>query len=185
MAAVSSWNLVFTRPSKQRSLSSSSSSSLSWARSLPSFPSKSHLRFASGASRAASPTVLSLLDGKPTVLVTEKLGQAGLDLLKAFANVDCSYNLSPEELSTKISLCDALIVRSSTRVTREVFKSSGGQLKVAGRAGVGIDNVDVLAATKHGASWSMRPRQTPLPSRSTGLPCSLQWRGTSPRQMLR
>ena len=51
------------------------------------------------------------LDAKPTVLVSEKLGEPGINLLKQFANVDCSYNLSPEELCTKISLCDALIVR--------------------------------------------------------------------------
>ncbi|CAN0878887.1 D-3-phosphoglycerate dehydrogenase 1, chloroplastic [Linum grandiflorum] len=90
------------------------------------------------------------LDGKPTVLVAEKLGEAGLSLLKEFANVDCSYNLSPEELNTKISLCDALIVRSGTKVSREVFESSAGRLKVVGRAGVGIDNVDLAAATEHG-----------------------------------
>jgi D-3-phosphoglycerate dehydrogenase len=90
------------------------------------------------------------LDAKPTVLVAEKLGEAGLELLKEFANVDCAYNLSPEELCTKISLCDALIVRSGTKVSREVFESSGGRLKVVGRAGVGIDNVDLAAATEHG-----------------------------------
>lgn len=90
------------------------------------------------------------LDAKPTVLVAEKLGEAGLNLLKDFANVDCSYNLTPEELCTKISLCDALIVRSGTKVTREVFESSAGRLKVVGRAGVGIDNVDLAAATEHG-----------------------------------
>ncbi|XP_030540109.1 D-3-phosphoglycerate dehydrogenase 3, chloroplastic-like isoform X1 [Rhodamnia argentea] len=142
MAAISSWNLVFTQPSKKRSLSP--------------FASKSQLCFTrrrggvTPTRCTTSLTVLSLLDAKPTVLVTETLGEAGLDLLKTFANVDCSYNLSPEELCTKISLCDALIVRSGTRVTREVFESSGGRLKVVGRAGVGIDNVDVSAATEHG-----------------------------------
>ncbi|XP_010556000.1 PREDICTED: D-3-phosphoglycerate dehydrogenase 3, chloroplastic [Tarenaya hassleriana] len=87
---------------------------------------------------------------KPTVLVAEKIGEAGLELLKGFANVDCSYNLSPEELCTKISLCDALIVRSGTKVGRDVFESSNGRLKVVGRAGVGIDNVDLAAATEYG-----------------------------------
>ncbi|KAL2338627.1 hypothetical protein Fmac_013073 [Flemingia macrophylla] len=91
--------------------------------------------------------VSAALDAKPIVLVAEKLGEAGLKLLKDFANVDCSYNLSPEELCTKISLCDALIVRSGTKVTREVFESSAGRLKVVGRAGIGIDNVDLAAAT--------------------------------------
>ncbi|KAG6470773.1 D-3-phosphoglycerate dehydrogenase 1, chloroplastic-like [Zingiber officinale] len=87
---------------------------------------------------------------RPTILVAEKLGEAGLALLREFANVDCSYNLSPEELCAKISLCDALIVRSGTKVTREVFEASNGRLKVVGRAGVGIDNVDLQAATESG-----------------------------------
>ncbi|KAK1293183.1 hypothetical protein QJS10_CPB17g00092 [Acorus calamus] len=89
-------------------------------------------------------------DAKPTVLVAEKLGEAGLELLREFSNVDCSYNLSAEELCAKISLCDALIVRSGTKVTREVFEAAKGRLRVVGRAGVGIDNVDLQAATEHG-----------------------------------
>lgn len=87
---------------------------------------------------------------KPTVLVAEKLGEAGVELLRGVANVDCSYKLSPEELCAKIPLCDALIVRSGTKVTREVFEAARGRLKVVGRAGVGIDNVDLHAATEHG-----------------------------------
>lgn len=140
MAASASSSLLSSRsPIKLTSLSS-----LTWrlpvSVSLP-----RHQR------RRASPVFVVLsMDAKPTVLVAEKLGEAGLDLLKEFANVDCSYNLSPEELCTKISLCDALIVRSGTKVSREVFESSGGRLKVVGRAGVGIDNVDLGAATEHG-----------------------------------
>ncbi|GKV04556.1 hypothetical protein SLEP1_g16706 [Rubroshorea leprosula] len=53
-------------------------------------------------------------------------------------------------MCTKISHCDALIVSSGTKVTREVFESFGGRLKVVGRAGVEIDNVDLSAATEHG-----------------------------------
>lgn len=87
---------------------------------------------------------------KPTVLVSEKLGEAGLEMLREFANVDCSYNLTLEELCAKISLCDALVVRSGTKVTREVFEAAKGRLKVVGRAGVGIDNVDLQAATENG-----------------------------------
>ncbi|GFY90030.1 D-3-phosphoglycerate dehydrogenase [Actinidia rufa] len=101
-------------------------------------------------SRRRPAFVVLAVRGKPTVLVAEKLGEAGIDLLKEVANVDCSYNLSPEELCTKISLCDALIVRSGTKVTRDVFEASSGRLKVVGRAGVGIDNVDLAAATEHG-----------------------------------
>ena len=74
----------------------------------------------------------------------------GIAFLSQYANVDCSYDLSPEALCAKISLCDALIVRSGTKVTREVFEAAKGRLRVVGRAGVGIDNVDLPAATEAG-----------------------------------
>nr|POF12581.1 d-3-phosphoglycerate dehydrogenase 3, chloroplastic [Quercus suber] len=109
------------------------------------------------------------MNSKPTILVAEKLGEAGIDLLKSFANVDCSYNLSPEELCTKISLCDALIVRSGTKVTREVFEFSGGRLKVVGRAGVGIDNVDVSAATEHGCLVINAPTANTIAAAEHGI----------------
>lgn len=111
----------------------------------------------------------TFITSKPTVLVAEKLGDAGLDLLKNFANVDCSYNLSPEELCTKISLCDALIVRSGTKVTREVFESSAGRLKVVGRAGVGIDNVDLSAATEHGCLVVNAPTANTIAAAEHGI----------------
>eukprot|EP00879_Flechtneria_rotunda_P030001 GHRR01032484.1.p1 GENE.GHRR01032484.1~~GHRR01032484.1.p1 ORF type:complete len:133 (+),score=36.38 GHRR01032484.1:123-521(+) len=85
---------------------------------------------------------------KPTVLVAEKLGSAGLQMLKEFANVDASYSMTPEELNAKVAHSDALIVRSATKVTRQVFEASNGRLKVVGRAGVGVDNVDLAAATE-------------------------------------
>ena len=113
--------------------------------------------------------VAAILDAKPTILVAEKLGEAGLQLLKAYANVDCSYNLSPEELCTKISLCDALIVRSATAVTSDVFESSGGRLKVVGRAGVGIDNVDLAAATEYGCLVVNAPTANTIAAAEHGI----------------
>ncbi|KAF4350957.1 hypothetical protein F8388_021664 [Cannabis sativa] len=87
---------------------------------------------------------------KPTILVSEKLGEAGLRVLRDFGHVECLYDLSPDDLCSKISDCDALIVRSGTKVSRRVFEASNGRLKVVGRAGVGIDNVDLSAATEFG-----------------------------------
>jgi len=72
----------------------------------------------------------------------------GIKILSQVANVDCSFNLSPEELKEKASQVDALIIRSATKVTREIFEASNGRLKVVGRAGVGVDNVDLTAATE-------------------------------------
>lgn len=71
------------------------------------------LRFLPSAPAASSAETTGT---KPTVIVTEKLGEAGLAFLREFANVDCAYNLSQEELCAKISLCDAIIVRSGTKV---------------------------------------------------------------------
>lgn len=89
-------------------------------------------------------------NAKPTVLVAEELGAAGLEMLQQVANVECAYNLKPEELNAKVSLVDALIIRSASKVTRQTFEASKGRLKVVGRAGVGVDNVDLTAATEYG-----------------------------------
>ncbi|THG13989.1 hypothetical protein TEA_022762 [Camellia sinensis var. sinensis] len=143
MAASTSSSLL-SAPSLRKSPPSSLSSRLSLS---------SAFGFSVSLPRRRPPApvfVVMSMDAKPTILVAEKLGEAGLKLLKDVANVDCSYNLSPEELCTKISLCDALIVRSGTKVTRDVFEASSGRLRVVGRAGVGIDNVDLAAATEHG-----------------------------------
>nr|KJB63880.1 hypothetical protein B456_010G023200 [Gossypium raimondii] len=155
MSVISSWNLT---------ISLNTTLSLSWRSSLPSraiFP---------RPKKSKTLVVLAIaLGAKPTVLVSEKLGDAGIQLLKTFANVDCSYNLSPEELCTKISLCDALIVRSGTKVTREVFESAMGRLKVVGRAGVGIDNVDISAATEHGCLVVNAPTANTIAAAEHGI----------------
>lgn len=106
-------------------------------------------RRAVGASRLTVSAVASP-DGRPTILVAEKLGAGGLEMLKQVGNVDCSYNLTKEELIAKISLVDAIVIRSATKVTRDVFEAAKGRLKVVGRAGVGIDNVDLAAASEYG-----------------------------------
>jgi D-3-phosphoglycerate dehydrogenase len=84
------------------------------------------------------------------VLVTEKIAQSGLDLLsRAGHQVDVQEGLSPEQLLGAIAGAEALIIRSSTQVTAEVL-AAGTALQVVGRAGVGLDNVDVTAATERG-----------------------------------
>ncbi|KAK6916318.1 D-isomer specific 2-hydroxyacid dehydrogenase, NAD-binding domain [Dillenia turbinata] len=111
----------------------------------------------------------TLSSTKPTILVSEKLGNAGLELLKQFGNVDCSYDLSQAELCSKISQCDALIVRSGTKVTREVFEAAQGRLKVVGRAGVGIDNVDLQAATEFGCLVVNAPTANTIAAAEHGI----------------
>ncbi len=83
------------------------------------------------------------------VLVTEKLSDAGLDLLRKDFQVDVRPELVEGGLAEAIAPYDALIVRSQTRVTAEVL-AAAEQLKVVARAGIGVDNVDVEAATRRG-----------------------------------
>ncbi|XP_027344690.1 D-3-phosphoglycerate dehydrogenase 1, chloroplastic-like [Abrus precatorius] len=109
------------------------------------------------------------LGEKPTILVSEKLGDAGLQVLRGFGHVECAYDLSPEELCTKISCCDALIVRSGTKVTRQVFEAAKGRLKVVGRAGVGIDNVDLQAATEFGCLVVNAPTANTIAAAEHGI----------------
>ena len=83
------------------------------------------------------------------VLVSDSLAEEGVSRLKTGADVDVITNLTPEELINKIKDYDALVIRSGTKVTADVINAAE-KLKVVGRAGVGIDNVDVEAATKKG-----------------------------------
>ena len=83
------------------------------------------------------------------VLVAEQIATSGINLLKEKFEVDVKTDLTPEELIAEIGAYDALIVRSATRATREVIEA-GKNLKIIGRAGVGVDNVDVDAATERG-----------------------------------
>lgn len=106
---------------------------------------------------------------KPTILVSEKLGEAGLDLLRSYGDVECLYNLSPEDLLSKITEFDALIVRSGTKVTRQVFEAAKGKLKVVGRAGVGIDNVDLQAATELGCLVVNAPTANTIAAAEHGI----------------
>ncbi|KAF7843156.1 D-3-phosphoglycerate dehydrogenase 2, chloroplastic-like [Senna tora] len=111
----------------------------------------------------------SPLGEKPTILVSEKLGDAGLQVLRELGHVECAYNLSPEELCSKIASFDALIVRSGTKVTREVFEAAKGKLKVVGRAGVGIDNVDLQAATEFGCLVVNAPTANTIAAAEHGI----------------
>ncbi len=88
---------------------------------------------------------------KMKVLVSDKLAEEGLKILREgdVFEVDTRYDLKPEDLKKVIGDYDALIVRSGTQVTEEIIEVAG-RLKVIGRAGVGLDNVDLKAATKKG-----------------------------------
>lgn len=82
------------------------------------------------------------------VLITEAISDAGISLLRKEHEVDVR-KVTPTELLQVVGDYDALITRSETRVTAEVL-AAGLKLKVVGRAGVGVDNIDVDAATERG-----------------------------------
>ncbi|HVL63907.1 MAG TPA: phosphoglycerate dehydrogenase [Actinomycetota bacterium] len=83
------------------------------------------------------------------VLVADRLSAAGVERMREHVDVDVRTGMTPEELLDAVADYDALVVRSATRVTAEVLER-GENLKVVGRAGIGLDNVDVDAATKLG-----------------------------------
>jgi D-3-phosphoglycerate dehydrogenase len=83
------------------------------------------------------------------VLVADPIAEEGVSHLRQCASVDVKTKLSSEELCREIPDYDALVVRSQTRVTADIIER-GANLKVIGRAGVGVDNIDVDAATRCG-----------------------------------
>jgi D-3-phosphoglycerate dehydrogenase len=85
------------------------------------------------------------------ILISDKLGEAGLERLDAYDDVeyDMLTSLSKRELMEILPQYDALIVRSGTQVDAEVL-GAGNRLRVVGRAGMGVDNIDVRSATERG-----------------------------------
>ncbi len=83
------------------------------------------------------------------VLVSDPVAQEGIDLLKSAAEVEVRTGLSATELIGILPGYEGLVVRSETKVTADVIRA-GGRLHVIGRAGVGVDNIDLEAATLRG-----------------------------------
>jgi len=98
----------------------------------------------------------------PRVLVTERIAPRGLDALRtAGFEVDVQLGLSPEELLAAVDGAAALIIRSATQVTADVL-AAGRALVVVGRAGIGLDNVDVEEATRRGVMVVNAPQSNVL-----------------------
>ncbi len=83
------------------------------------------------------------------VLVKEKIADSGVDLLREHFEVDLGLEMSDEELGDAIGAYDAILIRSATKMTPELI-GRASSLKVIGRAGTGVDNVDIPAATRRG-----------------------------------
>jgi D-3-phosphoglycerate dehydrogenase len=96
------------------------------------------------------------------ILVTEPIAPGGLAQLRAAGHdVDERFDLAPAELLTAVKDVHALIIRSATKVTAEVLEAAS-DLIVVGRAGIGLDNVDVAAATRRGVMVVNAPQSNVL-----------------------
>ena len=83
------------------------------------------------------------------VLVKEKIADTGVDLLREHFEVDLGVDWDDGELGERIGAYDGIVIRSATKLTADLI-ARADRLKVIGRAGIGVDNVDVKAATKRG-----------------------------------
>lgn len=83
------------------------------------------------------------------VLIADQIEEKGISILKEFAEVTVQTDITNQELIGSIGDYDAVVVRSRTKITRKIIESAG-RLKIIARAGVGVDNIDVEAATDRG-----------------------------------
>lgn len=86
---------------------------------------------------------------RPRILVADPVAPEGIEILRTVGDVDVKTGQAPDSLIAMIGDYDALVVRSETKVTRAVIEA-GAKLQVVGRAGVGVDNIDLDASTEKG-----------------------------------
>ncbi len=91
------------------------------------------------------------------VLVAEKIGDSGVDLLREHFDVELGVGWSRDELADRIAGYEGILIRSATKLDAEMIEKAD-RLRAVGRAGVGVDNVDVLAATKRGIVVANAPQ---------------------------
>ena len=93
------------------------------------------------------------------VLITDGLEKVGLDLINQAGEAVNKKGIEAAQLLAEVAEYDGMIVRGRTKVTREVFEAAKN-LKVVGRAGVGVDNIDLAAAKEHGVTVVNCPTAT-------------------------
>ncbi|MHB8533340.1 MAG: phosphoglycerate dehydrogenase, partial [Solirubrobacteraceae bacterium] len=94
---------------------------------------------------------------RPKVLVAENVGASGIELLRERCEVQEGFDWSAEELAERIGAYEGILIRSATKMTAELIDRAE-RLRVIGRAGVGVDNVDVEAATRRGIVVANAPQ---------------------------
>jgi D-3-phosphoglycerate dehydrogenase len=106
------------------------------------------------------------------VLVKEKIADAGVELLKESFDVDLGLEMDDDELREAISGYDAILIRSATKLTAELIERADN-LKVIGRAGTGVDNVDIPAATRRGIIVANAPESNSIAAAEHSLALAL------------
>ncbi|MHB1539540.1 MAG: phosphoglycerate dehydrogenase, partial [Solirubrobacteraceae bacterium] len=96
------------------------------------------------------------MSAKAKVLVKERIGDSGIELLRQHFDVDLGFDWADGEIEQRIGDYDGILIRSATKMTAELI-GNGSKLRVIGRAGVGVDNVDVPAATARGVIVANAP----------------------------
>ena len=114
------------------------------------------------------------------IIIADGLSEKGLEILRQAAQVDDRAGISAEELLQEIPGYDAMIVRSRTKVTPVVFQAAV-RLKVIGRAGVGVDNIDLAAASERGVTVVNSPVATTLAVAEQALALMLALARSIPR----
>ncbi len=89
------------------------------------------------------------MSDRPRILVKEPIADSGVDLLREQFDVDLGLDWSDDDFRARLPEYDGILIRSATKMTEELI-ALGTRLRVIGRAGVGVNNVDVQAATKRG-----------------------------------
>ena len=97
------------------------------------------------------------MNSRPKVLVAEKIGDPGIELLREHFDVELGVGWSRDELADRIGGYDGILIRSATKLDEELI-GRADRLRAVGRAGVGVDNVDVPAATKRGIVVANAPQ---------------------------
>jgi D-3-phosphoglycerate dehydrogenase len=100
-------------------------------------------------------------DQKPRVLVREKIADSGVELLRHEFDVDLGLEMQDGDLADRIGEYDAILIRSGTKLTADLIERAD-RLKVIGRAGTGVDNVDIDAATKRGIIVANAPESNSI-----------------------
>jgi len=114
------------------------------------------------------------------ILVTDPIHEDGIKMLEGVAGVDVKTGLTPKQLLEEIKGYDVLVVRSATKVTKDVIEA-GRKLKIIARAGAGLDNIDVQAASARGIELINAPEAPTIAVAELVIGLMLSWARQLPR----